>query len=77
MNAPFALVPHPRAKEPFDASTPLFHNLWLNTQQCKKISARFVEWVAELLCHSAILGSAAEHFEGDSQNLGGMFYTTL
>ena len=43
----------------------------------KNIPARFREWVAEILRHSAILGWAAEHFEGDSRNLAGIFYTTL
>ena len=32
----------------------------------------FQEWLAEMLRHSAFLGWSAEHFEGDSQNLGGM-----
>ena len=29
--------------------------------------------VGEVLRHSEILGWAAEHFEGDSRNLAGMF----
>ena len=41
--------------------------------RCKNISARFGEWLAEILCHGAILGWAAEHFESDSPNLAGMF----
>ena len=29
----------------------------------------FWDWLAEILCHSAILGWAAEHFENDSQKI--------
>ena len=37
----------------------------------------FWVWLAETLCHSVILGWAAEHFESDSQNLAGMFSYNL
>ena len=43
-----------------------------STEQCKNITVRFREWLAEILCHSKLLGWAAEHFEGDSHNLAGM-----
>ena len=39
----------------------------------KNIPARFREWLAEILHHSAFLGWPAEHFEGDSRNLARMF----
>ena len=39
----------------------------------KNIPARLREWLAEILCHSGILGCAAEHFEGDSLNLARRF----
>ena len=45
----------------------------LYTELCKIISTRFWEWLAEMLQLSAFLGWAAEHFEGDSPNLAGMF----
>ena len=44
-----------------------------STEECKKIPGRFQEWPAEIFCHSAILGWAAEHIEGDSRNFAGMF----
>ena len=34
------------------------------------ISARFREWLAEILCNSAILGWAEKHFEGDWPETG-------
>ena len=37
------------------------------------IPAKFWEWLAEMLRHSAILGWTAENFEGDFWNLAGMF----
>ena len=44
-----------------------------NLHSVKNIPAKFREWLAETLCHSAILGWAVEHFESDSRNLAGMF----
>ena len=43
------------------------------TEYCKDVPARFRECLAEILLHSVILGWAAEHFEGGSRNLVGMF----
>ena len=37
------------------------------------IPDRFRECLAEILRHNAILGWAADHFEGDSRCLAGMF----
>ena len=45
----------------------------VTTELCKNIPARFGEWLAEILSHGTVLGLAAEHFEGDSRNLAGMF----
>ena len=39
-----------------------------NTDSSKNIPARFREWLAEKLRHSAFLGWAAEHLKGDSPN---------
>ena len=40
----------------------------------KNIPTKLREWLAEMSPrHGAFLGWAAEHFEGDSQNLAGMF----
>ena len=39
----------------------------------KNIPARFQEWLAEIMRHSAFLGRAAEHFKGNSLNLAGRF----
>ena len=36
------------------------------TEFCRNIPARFWEWLAEKLRHSAVLGWVAEHFEDDS-----------
>ena len=44
-----------------------------STEWCKNLPARFREWLAGKLRHSAILEWAAEHFESGSQNLAGMF----
>ena len=49
----------------------------MSTEYCKNISARFREWLAEMLRHSAIVGWAAEHFESDPQTLQECSYTTL
>ena len=38
------------------------------------MSARFRELLAGMLRHGAFLGWTAEHFEGDSRNLAGMFF---
>ena len=46
---------------------------YYSTEWCKNIPARFRERLAEILCHSAILRRAAEHFESDSLNLAEMF----
>ena len=43
------------------------------TETCKDILVRFPEWLAEMLRRSAFLGLTAEHVEGDSCNLAGMF----
>ena len=50
------------------------------TESCKNINARFRDWLAEMLRHSAIVHCwggqrnilRAEHFEGDSRNVAGI-----
>ena len=44
-----------------------------STALSKNISARFWEWLTGILRPSAIMEWAAEHFEGDSRNMAGMF----
>ena len=46
---------------------------FLIQRNIKTILQGFEELLAEMLCHSAFLGWAAEHFEGDSRNLAGMY----
>ena len=43
------------------------------TEKCTNVPARFREWLAEILRHSAILGWAAKRFESDSPKLAGFF----
>ena len=49
------------------------HTAMMYTETCKDILVRFPEWLAEMLRRSAFLGLTAEHVEGDSCNLAGMF----
>ena len=45
----------------------------VTTELCKNFPASFGEWLAEILRQRTVLRLAAEHFEGDSRNLAGMF----
>ena len=49
-----------------------------SVQSCvKNCVGRFWELWGEMLHHSAFLVWAAEHFEGDSRDLVGVFYALL
>ena len=47
-------------------------NGW-HLQSCVKYPARFCDWMAVILCHSAVLEWATELFEDDARNLGRIF----
>ena len=43
------------------------------TELCIDIASRFREWLAEILCHSAIFLGDKQNIMSDSWNFAGMF----